>query len=123
MNNVILWAVRLCILLKIKRRFGVAYRLYLQGGRIRLERVKAGGKQSNGLSRISCYFRERREIEDSKSISVGSPAGQKETAGSAYLSTLKMEAVCSTEATTVKGIQRVISRNIGIQRFLRVPQM
>jgi hypothetical protein len=40
--------------------------------------VKAGGKQNNQLAKISDYVGNRKEMEDRKSIPVGSPAGQNE---------------------------------------------
>jgi hypothetical protein len=61
--------------------------------------VKVGGKQSNRLAGISDYKGNRKEIEDSKSVPVGSPMGQNETTILVYFSTLKMEAICSTETS------------------------
>jgi hypothetical protein len=41
--------------------------------------VKASGKQNNQFAEISEYVENRREIEDSKSVPVGSLVGQNET--------------------------------------------
>jgi hypothetical protein len=40
--------------------------------------VKAGGKQSNRLAKISNYIGHRREVVNSKSVPVGSLVGQNE---------------------------------------------
>jgi hypothetical protein len=44
-------------------------------------------------------MRNRREMEDNKSVPVGSPIGQNETASSAYSLILKMEGICSSETS------------------------
>jgi hypothetical protein len=41
-------------------------------------RVKAGGKENNRLAEISDYVGNRREMEDRKSVPIGSPVGQNE---------------------------------------------
>jgi hypothetical protein len=43
--------------------------------------VKADGKQSNWFTEISDYIGNRRELEDSESVPVGSPVGQSEQGG------------------------------------------
>jgi hypothetical protein len=48
--------------------------------------MKAGGKQSNLLARISNYIGKRREMEKQNSVPVGSPIGQNETTNTHWLS-------------------------------------
>jgi hypothetical protein len=41
--------------------------------------MKAGGKHSNRIARISDYIGNRREMEELNSVPVGLPVGQNET--------------------------------------------
>jgi hypothetical protein len=70
MKSTIFWDIKPCSPLKVNRRFWRTYRLHFQGQRI-------------GLARNQLYF----------------PPDFTLVSCSAYSSTLKMEAICSSEAT------------------------
>jgi hypothetical protein len=76
----IFWDLTLCSPLKVNRYFGGICHLHLQGRRKGKQEtsMKAGGRQSNWLAKISDYIGNRRGMEDSKSVPAGSPVGQNE---------------------------------------------
>jgi hypothetical protein len=64
--------------------------------------MEAGGKESNQLAGISDYIGNRREMEEWNSVPVGSqslPPAFMPVSCSVYSSTLKMEAICSSETS------------------------
>jgi hypothetical protein len=80
MKSSAFWDITPCSPLKVNQRFGGTRRLLLQVGRISQARNqrKAGGKENKLLAETSEYVVNRREMEDSKSVPVGSPVGQDE---------------------------------------------
>jgi hypothetical protein len=80
-KSTIFWDIMPCSLLKVNRRFGRTYRLHLQGRRIRQAREELCLPYA--FTVLSC---------------------------SAYSSTLKMEAICSSETSV--GFQRTTWRYI-----------
>jgi hypothetical protein len=91
-KSTLFWDITPCILLKVIRRFGGTYRLYLQGRTISRARNQRESRwQAERASRLRC---------------------------SAYSSTLKMEAICSSETSI--DFQRTARRYIPEDSTLRV---
>jgi hypothetical protein len=84
MKSIIFWDMTPCNLLICTRRFGGTYRLHIQGGRI----VQEPSEQAGGILLATCLL-----------------AGLLN-----YSSTLKMEAICSSE--TSGAAQRITRRHI-----------
>jgi hypothetical protein len=71
MKSSIFWDIKPCSPLKVKRCFGGAFRLHIQGGRISPARNQgdAGRKQTNQLDKASDY------TGKCKMVPIGSPTG------------------------------------------------
>jgi hypothetical protein len=78
--------------------------------------VKAGGKQRNLLAETSDYVENRREMVDSKSVSVGSPVGHNESPVPIGSHTQPSEPIADENRITIVALKRAGYISLGKDR-------
>jgi hypothetical protein len=78
--------------------------------------VKSSGKQSNQLTEISDYIGNRKEMEDSKSVLVGSPIGQNEPPVPSGSQTQPREPIGDKNRIASRVLKRAICADLGNDR-------